>query len=405
MDDDYEVIEKTEDNQNYDFPKPKEKVELDQGGQVAKDVAVTAATMYAGKLGGNLVKAASHTKVGKNVLNTGGKMLNGGNSIVSNINRNPLGPMMQNRVSNQNSEIQSNNSSLDKSSDLNNSNEIDDEKNKKTSSNNLFNSNDNNRFNFSFFGKNKKMSFMLKLKLYFAIGVASLIMFIILFIILFLDIGMDKMLGTLEWNNDVVDTDNGVSSETDFSSDNSVEIKDNDLLTLIGESKIKEIEDSIKNKVGNNTCTGIGVANSLIALIDGLNKHNLKIPYLENGRCDKGVIIDSSWGSKTDENNNKTVSGLDDKGLVFWAMNVAGVNNDETLDFNAIEDFTTLSEITSGDILRGSDIKIVLQNTGSTIKAAEASVDGITYKEYSYQTLSNYSYLSMANFYSVNCTN
>ena len=90
---------------------------------------------------------------------------------------------------------------------------------------------------------------------------------------------------------------------------------------------------------------------------------------------------------------------------MFWALNVAGINNDETLDFNAIEDFTTLSEITSGDILRGSDIKIVLQNTGSTIKVAEASVDGITYKEYSYQTLSNYSYLSMANFYSVNCTN
>ena len=396
-----EVLE--QDNNVEESPQKKQPVKLDKDGQMAKDAAVTAATMYGGKLGGNLVKAASHTKLGKNVLNTGGKILNGGSNIVSNINRNPLG-MMGRNIPSQSNDSSSNQTNIAKDSNNNqkdnNINDMDnDSKNSKQNES-------KNILPFNFFGNKKKMGFFAKMKLYFAIGGIVFFFFsIILFIMVFLDVDMTKMLGTLEWNNEVVDTDNGVSSETDFSSDNSVEIKDNDLLTLIGESKIKEIEDSIKNKVGNNTCTGIGVANSLIALIDGLNKHNLKIPFLENGRCDKGLIVDSSWGSKTDENNNKIVSGLDDKGLVFWAMNVAGINNDETLDFNAIEDFTTLSEITSGDILRGSDIKIVLQNTGSTIKVAEASVDGITYKEYSYQTLSNYSYLSMANFYSVNCTN
>lgn len=396
-----EVLE--QDNNVEESSQKKQPVKLDKDGQMAKDAAVTAATMYGGKLGGNLVKAASHTKLGKNVLNTGGKILNGGSNIVSNINRNPLG-MMGRNIPSQSNDSSSNQTNIAKDSNNNqkdnNINDIEnDSKNSKQNES-------KNILPFKFFGNKKKMGFFAKMKLYFAIGGIVFFFFsIILFIMVFLDVDMTKMLGTLEWNNEVVDTDNGVSSETDFSSDNSVEIKDNDLLTLIGESKIKEIEDSIKNKVGNNTCTGIGVANSLIALIDGLNKHNLKIPYMENGRCDKGVIIDSSWGSKTDENNNKIVSGLDDKGLVFWAMNVAGINNDETLDFNAIEDFTTLSEITSGDILRGSDLKIVLQNTGSTIKVAEASVDGITYKEYSYQTLSNYSYLSMANFYSVNCTN
>lgn len=406
MDDDYEVIENIEDNQNYDFAKPKEKVQLDKDGEVAKKAAVTAATVYGGKLGGNLVKAASHTKLGKNVLNTGGKMLNGGNSIVSNINRNPLGTMMQNRVNNQNSEIQNNYSSLDKSSDLNNSNEIDDIKNKKTSSNNLFNSNDNNRFNFSFFGKNKKMSFMLKLKLYFAIGVASLIMFIILFIILFLDVGMDKMLGTLNWNNDVVDTDSGVSSETGFSSDNSSTINSNNLSIIIGDDAIKELESNITSKVGVNICTRKGVANALIALIDGLNKHNLKIPYKEGGRASRGFIVDTSWGVSTDAEGNEVRNGLDDKGLLMWAMDVTSVSITNDFDFNIIEDFSSLDEIYPGDIIRGEDIKIVLQNTGSSLIVADAiKGDGITYKEYKYEELTSYSYVNMANFYSVNCTN
>lgn len=406
MDDDYEVIENIEDNQNYDFSKPKEKVQLDQDGEVAKKAAVTAATIYGGRLGGNLAKAASHTKLGKNILNTGGKMLNSGNSIVSNINRNPLGPMMQNKVTNQNSEIQNNNSSLNNSSDLDNQNEMDDSKNKKSSSNNLFNNNDNNKFNFSFFGKNKKMSFMLKLKLYFAIGAASLVMFIILFIIVFLDVGMDKMLGTLNWNNDVVDTDNDVSSDTGFSSDNSSTINNNNLSIIIGEDAVKELENNINNKVGVNICTRKGVANALIALIDGLNKHNIKIPYKEGGRASKSSIVDTSWGVSTDAEGNDVVNGLDDKGLIMWAMNVTSVSITDDFDFNIIEDFSSLDELYPGDIIRGEDIKIVLQNTGSSLIVADAiKNDGITYKEYKYQELTSYSYISMANFYSVNCSN
>lgn len=402
MDYDEEFLDQN--NNVEEYPQKKQTVKLDKDGQMAKDVAVTAATMYGGKLGGNLVKAASHTKLGKNVLNTGGKILNGGSNIVSNINCNPLG--MLGRNNSPQSDVSSSNqtSTPNESKSLSKDNNVNDKDN--NISNNSNQNESKNKLPFNLFGNKKKMSFFAKMKLYFAIGGIVFFFFsIILFIMVFLDVDMTKMLGTLNWNNDVVETDNGVSSETDFSSDNSVEIKDNDLLTLIGEINIKEIEDSIKNKVSNNTCNGMGVANSLIALIDGLNKHNLKIPYVENGRTSKEVVVDPNWGTKIDENNNKVVSGLDDKGLVFWAMNVANINNDETFDFNAIEDFTTLSEITSGDILRGADLKIVLQNTGSTIKVAEASIDGITYKEYSYQTLSNYSYLSMANFYSVNCTN
>lgn len=404
MDNDYEVIDNIEDNQNSNYPNQKEKVELDQGGQVAKDVAVTAATMYAGKLGGNLVKAASHTKLGKNILNTGGKILNGGNSIVSNINRNPLGPMMQNKGTNQNSGIQNNNNSLNNPNDLDNPNEMADSKNKNISFNNLFNN--NNKFSFSFFGKNKKMSFMLKLKLYFAIGTAGLVMFMILFIILFLDVGMDKMLGTLNWNNDVVDTDNGVSSETGFSSDNSSTINSNNLSIIIGDDAIKELESNITSKVGVNICTRKGVANALIALIDGLNKHNLKIPYKEGGRASRGSIVDTSWGVSTDAEGNEVINGLDGKGLLMWAMNVTSVSITDDFDFNIIEDFSSLDELNPGDIIRGEDIKIVLQNTGSSLIVADAiKGDGITYKEYKYEELSSYSYVSMANFYSVNCTN
>ena len=111
-----EVLE--QDNNVEESPQKKQPVKLDKDGQMAKDAAVTAATMYGGKLGGNLVKAASHTKLGKNVLNTGGKILNGGSNIVSNINRNPLG-MMGRNIPSQSSDSSSNQTNIAKDSNNN----------------------------------------------------------------------------------------------------------------------------------------------------------------------------------------------------------------------------------------------------------------------------------------------
>lgn len=251
----------------------------------------------------------------------------------------------------------------------------------------------------SFLGKKKLL--ILKLKLIGAFLAFFGIVFIFLLIWYVIDGDEQNFLELTNWNiNTNTNSNENVSSDTNFSNDDK-EVLSVSLSDKIGEDGINELITKINN-AGNNKCDGANVAKKLVALIDEVGKKGYKIPYSNYSNGYK--VIDPDWGKNVDGN----IIGLNEFGLIDWAINSANINNTFTNinEFNNRSDMIDLEYGNPGDlIINGDKAYIILQNTGDNVTVAFIDNNGASYKKYTYNDLTSYSIVDMSSYYSANCKN
>lgn len=250
-------------------------------------------------------------------------------------------------------------------------------------------------------GLGGKKFLLLKLKI-IGIFLAILgIVYIFLFIWFIIDGDEQDFLELTNWNMDTNPKQNeNVSSDTNFSN-NDKEVLSVSLSDKIGEDGINELITKINN-AGNNKCDGANVAKKLVALIDEVGKKGYKIPYSNYSNGYK--VIDPDWGKNVDGN----IIGLNEFGLIDWAINSANINNTFTNinEFNNRSDMIDLEYGNPGDLIINVDkAYIILQNTGDNVTVAFIDNNGASYKKYTYNDLTSYSIVDMSSYYSANCKN
>lgn len=253
----------------------------------------------------------------------------------------------------------------------------------------------------SFLGNKKFL--LLKLKL-IGIGVGVLAaMFLFILICNILDVDQQNFLELTNWNTSGnTTTGETVSSESDFNASSGGTL-DNSILDKIGEASIAELTTKITNS-GNNLCNGTNVANKLVTLIDSIDTYGYKIPYGTYSKEDY-QIINPNWGKI---NEDGSVIGLNEFGVIDWALNTANINN-PVININDYKDRTKIIDLVyanPGDLVMfDNKAYIILQNTGTNITVAYTDSLGLTYKKYAYNDLSSSAAIDMKSYYKDNCKN
>lgn len=204
----------------------------------------------------------------------------------------------------------------------------------------------------------------------------------------------------------------GASSDFDYPSiSESNELKGQSLVDAIGESGVVELENKIRSAVGTG-CSGQSVARAAIALIDGLHAKGFHLPYYYGGgHVAKNPIVDRQWGANVGPGMQKPngsydyYKGLDCSGFVTWAMHAANVTGATGASgFLSLGEHIPFSKLSPGDVMANSGhVILVLENTGSEIKAAESTGGGVQYRTYGYDQAAYYTGVSMSAYYSNHC--
>lgn len=204
----------------------------------------------------------------------------------------------------------------------------------------------------------------------------------------------------------------GATSDFDYpSSSESTELKGQSLVDVIGESGVVELENKIRTAVGTG-CSGQSVARAAIALIDGLHAKGFHLPYYYGGgHVAKNPIVDRQWGANVGPGMQKPnggydyYKGLDCSGFVTWAMHAANITGTTGASgFLSMGEHVSFSKLSPGDVMANTGhVILVLENTGSEIKAAESSGGGVQYRTYKYDQAAYYTGVSMSAYYSNHC--
>lgn len=253
----------------------------------------------------------------------------------------------------------------------------------------------------AFLGKKKFLLIKLKL-LGVAVGIFGIV-FVFIFLCCIFDVDQQNFLELTNWNTSGNTTTSGtVSSDSNFNT-SSGNTLDNSILDKIGEDSIAELTTKIINS-GNNLCDGTNVANKLVSLIDSVADKGYKIPYGTYSKEDYH-IVNSDWG-KTNEDGS--VTGLNEFGVIDWALNTANINNPAN-SMNDYKDRTKIIDLVyanPGDLVMfDNKAYIILQNTGTNIIVAYTDSSGLTYKKYTYNDLSSSAAIDMKSYYKDNCKN
>ena len=115
-------------------------------------------------------------------------------------------------------------------------------------------------------------------------------------------------------------------------------------------------------------------------------------------------VIDPDWGKTIDGN----IVGLNEYGLINWAINSANINNPITniRDYNDRSNIIDLAYGNPGNLVINEDkAYIIVQNTGENVTVAYIDASGLGYKKYTYQELTSYTVIDMSSYYSANCKN
>lgn len=252
----------------------------------------------------------------------------------------------------------------------------------------------------------KKTSKKVKLYLYVGIGFVLLFILLAVFMVLFIDATMSNILNFTNWNfgsssspSEVID------SNSNFSSSESSSIKDNTLLSLIGEDGISKLESDIGSVV-INSCSGRNVASVAVKLLDGLNEYGYRVPYSSYNKINYNSVIDSNWGGSFTEDEVEYIYGFNSYTFLGWVFSNSKVNMIDSLnEIINVGEIKSLSSVVPGDIVLNDDnALLVIQNVGSSITVAEVSSDGLKYSEYKNSDLTDYVAVGMDNYYSNNCS-
>ena len=381
--------------------------------ELAKSTAITGTTA----IGANAYNKFSQTNLGRNLISKGQNTLNAINQ-----SNNPLAKIAANKanrmvnplrgISNNNSTPNTDSTdglnNLPKKDELPSRDSIDEKsqgvnnilKGKGDTNNVLSGLIGGKKGGASSISGNKKL-FLLKLKLIgILVGILGIV-FIFLFIWFVIDGDEQNFLELTNWNISSNPSQTGtVESGTDFSS------SDNEVLSVslgekIGEDGITELTDKINN-AGNNQCNGINVAQKAVTLIDEVGKIGYKIPY--SNISSEYKVIDPDWGKTIDGN----IVGLNEYGLINWAINSANINNPITniRDYNDRSNIIDLAYGNPGNLVINEDkAYIIVQNTGENVTVAYIDASGLGYKKYTYQELTSYTVIDMSSYYSANCKN
>lgn len=258
----------------------------------------------------------------------------------------------------------------------------------------------------------KQTTKKLKLYLYAGIGLAVLFLLLVIFMVGFIDNMMSNILNFTNWNfgsssateNEVIDSD------SNFSSNESETIKDNTLLSLIGEEGITKIENDI-NEVIINNCSGKNVATIVVKLIDGLNQYGYRVPKSDYDKIiNQDRIINPNWGGKFTEIVNESeieyTYGFNSFTFLAWTFTNSKIN--KIVSLNEIynnESLISMTSVVPGDLIIKDDVALlVIQNVGTSITVAEVTNEGLKYSEYKNQELNDYVAVSMNNYYLNNCS-
>ena len=194
-----------------------------------------------------------------------------------------------------------------------------------------------------------------------------------------------------------------------------------DLLSLLGQEKIDNWNNKIKNDVSNASNMNQAVALAGYNLIQGALDEGIILPYFWGGGPSPNSIgVDSSMGSSRKIEYGKSDAqkfgsywpwGYDCGGFVSWAIMNGGCSSFTRKNTTGFRDLPGKVNITAdkakaGDIaVSSTHVVLILNNTGSIIQVAEAKGTnyGMIFKEYNYSYFSSYEFIDMSVYYANYC--
>ena len=136
----------------------------------------------------------------------------------------------------------------------------------------------------------------------------------------------------------------------------------NELSTELSAKEIEELQNEINTSVNlAGKGTRAGTAAAAVALITGLGKRGISLPYYYTGGHYDGTVpgVNSEWG-KTVASQGKNVYrdkwSLDCSGFVWWAMSTAGINDvvhvaTGSNGYEGLGEETSFSDAKTGDLI------------------------------------------------------